>query len=205
MPISCLSHATIIRCAANGTFKLNLSLATPAISAVPTSSRPCWPPPTSCETTLEMVFHFIGGGHQIGELERQAKERGLTNFRFTGYQDRSALKYSLCVPDVHWISLRPEVEGLIVPSKFYGIAAAGRPIVAICAKDGEIARLVNEHRCGYVIPPGDSVALADTLRKLSSNISMREELGRRARTMIDSHFTRNLALKRWRDVLRQIA
>jgi hypothetical protein len=56
-----------------------------------------------------------------------------------GYQDRSLLKYSLGVPDADWISPKPQLEGLIVPSKFYGIVAAGRPIIAITAKDGEIA------------------------------------------------------------------
>lgn len=38
------------------------------------------------------------------------------------------LKYSLGVADVHWISLKPELEGLIVPSKFYGVAAAGKQL-----------------------------------------------------------------------------
>jgi hypothetical protein len=46
-----------------------------------------------------------------------------------------------CVPDAHWISLKPQLEGLMVSSKFYGIAAAGRPNIAITAKDGEIAHL----------------------------------------------------------------
>jgi hypothetical protein len=30
-----------------------------------------------------------------------------------------------------------------MPSKFYAIAAAGRPIIAICSKDGEIARRID--------------------------------------------------------------
>jgi hypothetical protein len=46
----------------------------------------------------------------------------------------------LNVPDVHWLSLIPQLEGLIVPSKFYGIAAAGKPIIIIGDKNGEIAR-----------------------------------------------------------------
>jgi len=92
-----------------------------------------------------IVFLFIGGGHRMVELARVVKSRGLeTTFHCIPYQDRALLKYSLCVPDVHWISLKPAVEGLIVPSKFYGIAAAGRPIIAITARDGEIARLVQK-------------------------------------------------------------
>jgi colanic acid biosynthesis glycosyl transferase WcaI len=52
------------------------------------------------------------------------RERGLTNFRFVPYQERASLKSSLAVADVHWVSLLPKLEGLIVPRKIYGIAAA---------------------------------------------------------------------------------
>jgi hypothetical protein len=73
-----------------------------------------------------IIFLFIGGGYQLKQLADQVRNRGLSNFRFFDYQDRALLKFSLGVPDVHWLSLRATVEGLIVPSKFYGIAA-GRP------------------------------------------------------------------------------
>ena len=92
-----------------------------------------------------IVFLFIGGGHRSEELVHQVRARGLSDtFRFLPYQDNDVLKYSLSIPDVHWISLRPALEGLIVPSKIYGIAAAGRPMIAITARDGEIARLVQQ-------------------------------------------------------------
>src|SRR5580704_805766 len=74
----------------------------------------------------EIIFLCIGGGHLMKRLAECVRERNLGNFRFMDYQDQSTLGLSLCVPDVHWISLLPQVEGLIVPSKIYGIAAAGR-------------------------------------------------------------------------------
>ena len=152
-----------------------------------------------------VIFLFVGGGHHFGKLAQAVKHLGLTNFRFLGYQDRSVLKFSLGVPDVHWISLKPELEGLIVPSKFYGIAAAGRPIIAICSKDGEIARLIQQHQCGFVIEPGDSKALAEILLELSTNAARRVMLGQRARAMLEAHFTRDRALERWRQLIRDIA
>ncbi|HYQ08590.1 MAG TPA: hypothetical protein VER26_16690 [Xanthobacteraceae bacterium] len=71
------------------------------------------------------------------------------------------------VADVHWLSLHPGLEGLIVPSKFYAISAAGKPIVMIGNGEGEVGRLVREHRCGITIAPGDAGRLADTLRRWS--------------------------------------
>ncbi len=148
-----------------------------------------------------IVFLFIGGGHRMEELERTAKARGLeSTFRFFPYQDREHLKYSLNVPDIHWISLKPAVEGLIVPSKFYGIAAAGRPIIAITARDGEIARLVQHHQCGLVIEPGKADALAAALVRLSTDAQSLAVMGAGARTMLDANFTRRQAFERWRNV-----
>jgi glycosyltransferase involved in cell wall biosynthesis len=152
-----------------------------------------------------IVFVCIGGGHGFGQLAQRVKERGLDQtFRFVPYQDRALLKYSLGVPDIHWISLRPELEGLVVPSKFYGIAAAGRPIIAITSKDGEIGRLVQQHSCGIVIEPGNAEALADALVCLSTNEEHVTEMGLRARAMLDAHFTRLQAFERWRMVLHNI-
>src|SRR5262249_2364813 len=98
-----------------------------------------------------IVFLFVGGGHQFDRLAQRARQRELRNFQFMPYQDAEALKSSLGVADIHIVSLRAELEGLSVPSKFYGVAAAGRPTVAIGSSDGEIARLVRQHASGLVI------------------------------------------------------
>ena len=149
-----------------------------------------------------ILFLMIGGGKRFDELAKTVKERRLESlFRFVPYQERKMLKYSLGAPDVHWISLNPELEGLIVPSKFYGIAAAGKPIIVIAAKDGELAQLVQEHACGVVIAPGDAGALACTLLRLSSDPGDLAVLGMRARKMLEAHFTRQKGFERWRQLL----
>ena len=150
----------------------------------------------------DIVFVFIGGGNRMRELAGAAEARGLNStFRFFPYQDRKLLKYSLALPDVHWISLKPSVEGFIVPSKFYGIAAAGRPVIAITARDGEIARLVQLHRCGVVIEPGQARLLAATLLQLSADTGSLVEMGVRSRFMLDDRFRRRKALEQWRNIL----
>ena len=152
-----------------------------------------------------IVFLFIGGGQRMGDLARIVKARGLDGtFRFEPYQDRNLLKHSLGVPDIHWISLKPAVEGMIVPSKFYGIAAAGRPIIAITARDGEIARLVLQHGCGLVVEPGQADALAEAIVRLSTDPQLLAVMGARARAMLDANFTRRQALERWRDILDRV-
>jgi colanic acid biosynthesis glycosyl transferase WcaI len=148
------------------------------------------------------VFLFIGSGHRLEELAAAVTARRLEpHFRFVPYQDRTQLKYSLGVADVHWLSLKPELEGLIVPSKFYGIAAAGRPLIAITALDGEIGRIVEQHRCGFTIAPGQAAELATQLKRLSTDHELRETMAKNARVMLDAGFTRRQAFSRWDAVL----
>jgi colanic acid biosynthesis glycosyl transferase WcaI len=154
---------------------------------------------------LRIVFVFIGGGKQFDELTKRARARNLERtFRFFPYQDRAVLKHSLSVPDVHWISLRPRLEGLIFPSKLYGIAAAGRPVIAITAADGEIASLVRQYECGFVIAPGDSDSLSRTILLLAKDVQTRNQMGTRARAMLDTNFTRQQAFARWRQLFATI-
>jgi glycosyltransferase involved in cell wall biosynthesis len=152
-----------------------------------------------------IVFLFIGSGHLHDQLAKLVQSRGLASqFRFFPYQERAQLKYSLAVPDLHWLSLKPALEGLIVPSKLYGIAAAGRPIIAISAADGEIANLVRNNNCGRTIEPGEGEKLAAAILELSRNPEQLATMGQNARAMLDAQFTRRAAFKRWCAVLDEV-
>jgi colanic acid biosynthesis glycosyl transferase WcaI len=153
----------------------------------------------------QIVFLMIGGGKRFDELAAIAKERNLdSNFQIIPYQERKMLAYSLGASDAHWLSLNPKLEGLIVPSKFYGIAAAGKPIIVIAKNDGELSRVVQEHACGVVIEPGDVDGLVRTLLHLSTEPESLAHMGGRARKMLDEHFTQRKAFERWRGLLDQL-
>jgi len=114
-----------------------------------------------------IIFPMIGGGTNFKELVKAVKARGLENsFRFRPYQERATLPHSLGVADVHWLFLHPALEGLIVPSKFYAVAAAGKPMLMIGDPEGEIGRLIGENRCGTIITPGDTATLGDNTAAL---------------------------------------
>ena len=149
-----------------------------------------------------VAFLMIGGGKRFSELAAAVQARGLAGaFRFLPYQARTQLSYSLGAADAHWVSLDPRLEGLMVPSKFYGIAAAGKPIVVIGDPNGELGRLVQRNACGFAIAPGDSEALTAALRQLLNAPQTVSEMGARARQMLDAQFTRRQGLARWRRLL----
>jgi glycosyltransferase involved in cell wall biosynthesis len=148
------------------------------------------------------AFLMIGGGKRFEELAAAVNRRRLdSTFRFMPYQEAAKLPYSLSLPDAHWLSLDPKLEGLLLPSKFYGIAAAGKPMIFIGDTDGELARLLRLHGCGTVILPGDAQTLVGTLQQWSNAPATLEEMGARARTMLDAHFSRHQGLAHWRRIL----
>jgi colanic acid biosynthesis glycosyl transferase WcaI len=151
------------------------------------------------ERSIEWLF--IGGGALYGSLRNEATRLRSTSIHFKPYQPRALLSLSLSVADVHIVSLRPELEGLAVPSKFYGITAAGRPIIFIGDDRGEIAQLIKRHQCGYTVSAGNGTMLADTIADLAANPRRCREMGERARQAFVMEFDRPMAVKQWENLL----
>lgn len=147
------------------------------------------------------LFLFVGGGANMIRLRAEAERRGLQNMRFLSYQRRDALADTLAAADVHMICLLPQLEGLIVPSKFYGVLAAGRPVIVIGDPDGEQACTVRAENCGVVVRVGDSAALVDELRGMRGNPEWLQEAALRARVLFERRYTLDRAAAKWARVL----
>lgn len=154
--------------------------------------------------TTGIVFLWIGDGSQRAWLQEEACRRGLDNFIFKPYQPRERLAQSLSVPDVHLISLLPAMEGLIFPSKFYGVLAAGRPGLFIGDLEGDVAAELYKHRCGYSIGPTDTGALAACIKHLSADAENCRSMGMRARHAFTTLYDEQLAVGRWERLLQHV-
>jgi glycosyltransferase involved in cell wall biosynthesis len=149
----------------------------------------------------EIRFLLTGGGVGFDHLRLEAERRGLTNIDFRSYVSDSDLNVSLCLPDVHLISLRPRLEGFVVPSKLYSALAAGRGVIFLGSSSGEVASIIQASGAGVVLPPDDGQALADVLRGLDASPSLAAEWGLRARAYIANASSREQSFRRWRELL----
>jgi glycosyltransferase involved in cell wall biosynthesis len=149
------------------------------------------------QADAQVQFLFIGGGAHMDALRVGAARRGLDNIRFLPYQPRESLADSLAAADVHLVSLLPALEGLIVPSKFYGILAAGRPVLFIGDPDGELAREIRDSNCGLSIPAASHADLVAAIRDLRANVERRTAMGERARALFRERFDVAFGLERW--------
>ncbi len=128
-----------------------------------------------------LVIVIVGDGARRGALEAMAAARSLTNVRFLPYQPKTLLHESFAAADAFLVSLKPGLEGYIVPSKLYGILAAGRPFVAAVDPSCEAAAIATEHACGVVAPPGDPDALVKAIVTLYDDPAGARRMGEHAR------------------------
>jgi glycosyltransferase involved in cell wall biosynthesis len=152
----------------------------------------------------DIVFVFIGNGAQRSWVERQIAERKLTNAMLKDYQPRERLAQSLSVPDLHFLSLKPQLEGLIVPSKFYGIAAAGRAMLFAGSPSGEIATILDKANCGISIGIEDADGLVRAVEKCAENNGRCEQMGALARQTYERCYGMEKSIGAWRDVIENL-
>jgi lipopolysaccharide/colanic/teichoic acid biosynthesis glycosyltransferase len=131
---------------------------------------------------------IVGDGVKRHALE--AKATGLTNVKFLPYQPKAGLNESFATADVFVISLKSGLSGFIVPSKLYGILAAGKPYVASVDPECEVATIARQFECGVIAEPGNADDLAQKILKLFRDRELVQKLGmnaRRAGLQFDRH------------------
>ncbi|WP_244475210.1 glycosyltransferase family 4 protein [Rhizobium sp. Leaf341] len=142
-------------------------------------------------------FLMIGGGHHHAAVTAKARQADLRTMLFQPLQPIDRLSESLGAADVHLVSLLPQLEHCIIPSKFYGILAAGRPTIFIGAKDGEVARVIERAGCGLHVELGDADGLVRAIRYLRDNPAICRAMGARARALLVSDYSRDGAIEGW--------
>jgi len=150
-------------------------------------------------------FLFLGGGALRPRLEEEAGKCGLTNVQFHPYQPRQQLAEVLSAADVHLVILNPAVEGLLVPSKIYAAAAAGRPAIFIGDARGEIARMLDVSGFGFTVAPGDPSNLELGILRLARSPELCRLLGTRARAAFEQSWDQTIMVTRWEKLFQELA
>jgi glycosyltransferase involved in cell wall biosynthesis len=153
----------------------------------------------------DLTVMIIGGGARHAELVALAERLEADAVRFMGYQPRETLSLSLSAADVHVVGLAAGLSGYVVPSRLYGILAAGKPVIVAADADSETARLVEREQCGVVVPPGRPELLAQALRAAHDGELDLEAMGRRGREFVVREADRSVAVGRYRELLRELA
>jgi glycosyltransferase involved in cell wall biosynthesis len=145
---------------------------------------------------VSAVFCFAGRGNCYQKLRDMiSPEDG--NIRFAGFVDEALLPLRLAAADMHMISLRHGWEGVVVPSKFFGSLAAGRPLLYCGDQKSCIAELITSEKIGFVVEMNTITIIADSLEEFSHNKNKIHQMQEQAFQFYNTHFSKKLQLMKW--------
>jgi colanic acid biosynthesis glycosyl transferase WcaI len=124
-------------------------------------------------------FVFVGDGAMKPQIEASAN--GCTAIRFLPFRPANQVPYVLAAGDLHLLTIRRGLEGVVVPSKLYPILAAGRPVLALAPEESDAARIIRRSGCGVIANPDDPTSVVRLVRELSHNPQRVAAMGDRAR------------------------
>ena len=148
---------------------------------------------------------IVGDGVMRPKVEEFVRTHGIRNVVLKPYQPRSKLGTLISLGDVHLVLMVPGFEGVILPSKLYGVLAAGRPAVFVGPERSEIARIIKENNCGIVVPNGNSEGLVRVIGEIRRDPALGLALGHRGRKALEAKYSMRLACEAWHGVIHGLA
>jgi colanic acid biosynthesis glycosyl transferase WcaI len=133
-------------------------------------------------------FLFVGSGVKRKQLQDFSEANDIGSLEMRGYVSRDKLSEGLAVGDIGLVTQSNVCLGTVVPSKVYGILAAGRPVLFIGPKVATPALVIDRHACGWHVEPGDVEGLTQLLVHLAENPQLVREAGVRARQALLDHY-----------------
>ncbi len=145
----------------------------------------------------DLAFAFVGEGAVERELKAYAQKEGLSNVVFIPYQPKEALLYSLNAADVHWVVNAKGIKGVSVPSKLYGVMAAGKPVLGVLEEESEARLIIEETGCGLVAAPGNYEEIAAVLEKLIAKEPDLAGMGAAGRAYLEKNLTKDVSMEKY--------
>lgn len=163
-------------------------------------------PGTKTSDGKEVVFAFVGAGTSLENLKRYKEEKNMDNVEFIPYQDKKDLIYSLNAADVHWCINAKGIKGVSCPSKYYGIAAVGKPILGVLEENTEVRFLIEETKGGLVSNPGDYDAIEKNINWFINyaNSEELENMGKRSREYLLENLTKDISINKYKEEILKI-
>jgi glycosyltransferase involved in cell wall biosynthesis len=152
----------------------------------------------------DLAVVIVGFGARHAEIQSLAGRLETDRVRFLPYQPRDVLPLSLAAGNLHFVGLARGLSGYVVPSRLYGILAAGRPVIVSADADSETAQVVSDVGCGVVLPPGRPELVARVIRDAYDGKLDLEDMGRRGREYVTAEADRAVAVGRYRTVLGEL-
>ena len=145
----------------------------------------------------DVVFAFIGEGTVKQILVDYVEEHNLENVKFIPYQPKEDLIYSLNAGDIHWVVNAKGIKGVSVPSKLYGVMAAGKTVLGVLEEGSEARLIIEDCKCGVCIEPGKYDEVYEKLKDILDNIKEYKSIGMSGKDYVDRFIKKDVAIEKY--------
>lgn len=164
-----------------------------------------WQTLISAVRTLEnerVGLVFVGEGAMKSQV--QAIADGCRAVRFLPFRPASEVPLVLSSGDMHVVTVKRGLEGVVVPSKLYPTLAAGRPVLGVAPDESDVVRIIRKSGCGLAANPDDPNSVVEAIRGVLHDTKHVQNMGLRAREMAFS-YDRVKQLKIFTETIEEIA
>ncbi|MDD3252115.1 MAG: glycosyltransferase family 4 protein [Lachnospiraceae bacterium] len=147
----------------------------------------------------EVVFSFVGAGSVLDKLVMYKEKHHMDNVVFIPYQAKEDLIYSLNAGDVHWCVNAKGIKGVSCPSKYYGLAACGKPVLGVLESGSEVRCLIEETQGGLCCEPGEYGEVEKNIRWFIEKAGSGEviSMGQRGHEYLIENLTREMSVRKY--------
>lgn len=150
-----------------------------------------------------IVFLFIGEGAVKQKMQDYVIDNDLNNVIFLPYQPLEYIPFSLNAADIHLVVNQKGIKGVSVPSKIYGVMAAGKPILGVLEEGSEAERLISVSNSGIVVEPQDYQGIVSAIKHFYNlNQNSLKETGMNGRTYLENNLKKQTSINKYREILK---
>jgi len=148
-----------------------------------------------------VFFLMSGGGFEKEKIKKDIIDAKLSNIIILPYQPIDRFKFVAAAADISIILQKEGAEKTSMPSKTYTAMAAGAAIIAATNKKSYLAHLIEENKCGLVVPPGDAPAMAKAILYFYENTELLNQCKLNSRQALVSKYSREAQCKKYEQIL----
>ncbi len=149
------------------------------------------------------AFAYSVRGSRLEEL-KNAISANDQNIRFAEFASPDQLSARLSSPDIHIVSLRPQWNGTVVPSKFFGVLAIGRPVLFEGDSNSDISQWIRKYKVGWNLQHDNLQSTAEELIRFSKDTVNKAAMYKHCHTVYQEHFSKKAVIDKWEGELNQL-
>lgn len=151
------------------------------------------------KTRDDIVFAFVGEGTVKKDIEEYVNNNNISNVKFIPYQPKDKINYSFNAADIHLVVNAKGIKGVSVPSKLYGVMAAGKPVLGVLEENSEARLIIDESDCGICMEPGEYEEIYKGIEYVLNNKDNINKKGINGRVYLEENLSKEFSISKYKE------